>query len=149
MSASPPSPGPGWRIPVGPVLVVLSVAAVGVQLYGLYRPVGPPQSAWFPAADKVAHLLGFAVPVVLVLTALAWYAGATLRVRTGVVVLAVFAAHGVLSEIIQARLYADRSGDPADVLADLVGVALGALVFIAIQPSVIAHSTRQQVSVAP
>jgi hypothetical protein len=34
----------------------------------------------------------------------------------------------VVSEVVQARLMAGRSGDPADVVADLVGTGLGLLV---------------------
>ena len=54
MSAFPPSPRPDRRPNGGPALVVASLVAVTGQLYGLYRPGGPMQPAWFPGADKVA-----------------------------------------------------------------------------------------------
>jgi hypothetical protein len=42
-----------------------------------------------------------------------------------VLVLAVFAAHGVASELVQHFFYTNRAGDPLDVLADWTGTALG------------------------
>jgi hypothetical protein len=71
--------------------------------------------------DKVVHVLSFAF--------VTWSgARAGLPIRLLVAVLAV---HAVTSELIQHSLLAGRSGDPADVLADLAGVggvalALGA-----------------------
>jgi VanZ family protein len=106
-----------------PVAVVAAVLAVLVQLWGLYRVTGPPTAPWFPNADKVEHFLGFAVPVFLVL--LACWLGRTMRTRTIVVVAVVFAAHAVLSEIIQHNFYRERSGDPLDVLADWSGIIVG------------------------
>ncbi|HSO04907.1 MAG TPA: hypothetical protein VLQ92_10530, partial [Candidatus Limnocylindrales bacterium] len=41
-------------------------------------------------------------------------------------VIGLMVVHAPLSELLQHRLLADRSGDPWDVLADLAGVALGA-----------------------
>ncbi len=41
---------------------------------------------------------------------------------------AVFVAHAVVSEVVQATLLPLRSGDPRDALADVVGVGLGVLV---------------------
>ena len=69
----------------------------------------------FPGADKVVHLLLFA--------ALA----ATTRWRFGSagVGLAAVAAYAVLSEVVQARVLPERSGDAYDVVADLVGAAAG------------------------
>ena len=42
--------------------------------------------------------------------------------------MAVFAAHAVLSEVVQAVFLPHRSGDVLDAVADLTGVALGVLV---------------------
>ena len=69
----------------------LLVLAVAVQLVVLYSPEGG-GPAPFPQADKVVHLLVFLVPV-----ALAVVAGFRRRV-----VVAVFAAQAVLSEVVQA-----------------------------------------------
>lgn len=102
-----------WRA-LGMGLLALSVA---VQLFVLYRPrVGgtPP----FPYADKVVHLVIFALPVVLAVAA-------GLGVRA---VAVVAAAHAPVSETIQHFFVEGRSGDVADVAADLVGVGVGILV---------------------
>ena len=48
-----------------------AVIAVLLQLWGLYRVTGPPQPPWFPYADKLAHTIGFALPVMLILLAAA------------------------------------------------------------------------------
>jgi hypothetical protein len=111
-------------------LAVLAVLALAGQLYGLYRVTGPPTPPWFPQADKLEHALGFALPAALVLLTLDVRARA--RRRAGepsggraVLVAAVFAAHAVLSELIQHAFYRHRTGDPFDVLADCTGVALG------------------------
>ncbi len=89
--------------------------AVVVQLVVLYAPraVGPSAGQ----ADKLVHVAIFAF--------VAW-AG----VRAGLPVVplvVVLAAHAVLSELVQSTLFDERTGDPWDVVADLVGVGLGAL----------------------
>lgn len=107
----------------------LAGLAVSAQLWGLYRVVGPPTSSWFPHADKLLHAAGFAVPVALLLLALGLHAvdrSQRLTRRALVVVVAVFACHAGASEVVQDRFYANRTGDVLDVLADLVGVVLGA-----------------------
>jgi len=102
----------------GPVGLLVGLAlAVAVQLVVLYAPegVGPPR---FSQADKLAHLGIFLVPVALALVA---------GFRRWVVV-GVFAAHAVLSEVVQAVFLPHRAGDPLDAVADLTGVALGVVV---------------------
>ena len=139
----------GQNGPAGPYgrwVGVLAVLALVGHGYGLYRVTGPPTPAWFPQADKLEHLVGFAVPTALVLLALAgrvrerggpgpergvastqpW--GGRLRARTGWLVVAAFAAHAVLSEVAQHLWYTTRSGDPRDVVADWAGTAAGTLV---------------------
>lgn len=109
---------------------VAAVGAVLLQLWGLYRAVGPAQPAWFPFPDKVQHTIGFAVPVLLILLTIAlrgsfgWQWPAP---RTTVLVVTIFAAHGVVSEVIQHLWYRYRTGDLFDVLADWTGIALGVL----------------------
>jgi VanZ family protein len=113
-------------------LPTLAGLAVLAQLYGLYRPGGPPQPELFPGVDKVEHLIGFAVPVALVLIA-----GWRYRARRGRAVsrrfvgtvLVLFSLHAVASELIQGAFYVWRKGDPLDVVADLAGIALGLGVF--------------------
>jgi VanZ family protein len=121
------------------MLVVLSGLSVALQLFGLYRPVGPGQVAWIPYGDKVAHLVGFAVPVALILITLSWYAtrrGAVLTKLAIIAVAGLFAVHGVVSEIIQGNWYSDRSGDLVDVIADWLGVAMGVAAYAALRPAV-------------
>ncbi len=112
-----------WQIVAG-----LAALAVAAQCYGLYRPTGPPAPSWFPQFDKVEHAAGFALPVALILGALALRArlrGRTLDRRLPVAVALIFLAHAVLSEVIQHTFYRTRTVDPVDVLADSLGVALG------------------------
>ena len=99
------------------VALGLLLGAVVVQLAVLYAPEGggPPP---FPQGDKVVHMTVFLVPVAL----------AVLAGFRPWVVAAVFAAHAVLSEVVQAAFLPHRSGDPVDAVADLVGVGLGLLV---------------------
>lgn len=115
----------GWHL-----AALGAVFAVLLQLWGLYRVAGPPQPPWFPFADKVEHAVGFAVPVLLILLAIALrgsVSGQWPNTRTGVFVVAIFAAHGVVSELVQHQWYRYRTGDPLDVLADWVGIAVGML----------------------
>ena len=71
----------------------------------------------FPNFDKLVHSTIFALPVMFALLA---------RLPLWPVV-AVVGLHAPVSELIQWRLLPHRSGDPWDVVADLVGVTLGAL----------------------
>jgi VanZ family protein len=117
----------GWHL-----TAAASVVAVVFQLWGLYRVVGPGQPAWFPLADKVQHAIGFAVPVLLILLTIALRGSFGWRwpgSRISVLVVAIFAAHGVVSELVQHVWYRYRTGDLFDVLADWIGVALGVLLF--------------------
>jgi VanZ family protein len=119
---------PGWR-----VLAASALLAVALQLYGVYRVTGPPTPSWFPDADKVEHAVGFGLPVALVLLTLGARSGPALRRRRAVgAVTGVFAAHAVVSEVVQHLFYAGRTGDPLDVAADWAGVVLGAVVGVAL-----------------
>lgn len=92
----------------------LAAAAFGVQCLALYAPRAPGPPGGLPL-DKVAHLALFAV-----VTALAIWAGLPRRW-----VIVAMVGQAVLSEAIQEVLLVDRSGDLADLTADLVGIALG------------------------
>jgi len=121
----------GRRRSLPQVLTGLATLAVLLHLYGLYRSTGPPVPRWFPQADKLEHLVGFAAPVWLILLA----RGAALSATTGrptppprrfvLVVVGVFALHGVVSELAQHFFYVHRTGDAFDTLADWAGVASG------------------------
>ena len=91
--------------------------ACAVNLYGIYAP-SQPGPALFDGADKVFHLLSFAL-----LMATGLLAGLPARWLALALVL-----HAVASELIQHWLLPDRSGDPLDAVADAVGVAVGWLV---------------------
>lgn len=97
--------------------VVALVLALLVQLAVLYAPSVPPvPGTQTPGLDKVVHAAVFAA-----VTAAALAAGLAL-----VPVVAVGLAHAVVSELLQHLALPGRSGDPLDVLADAVGVVLGA-----------------------
>lgn len=98
-----------------------------MHLYGLYRITGPPSPPWFPNADKVEHVLGFALPVMVLLLALDWHGRRGARWTW--LVVGLFAVHAVVSELIQHWFYVGRTGDPRDALADWVGVAVGWLAY--------------------
>jgi hypothetical protein len=93
-------------------------AALAVQLVVLYVPRVPVVGAvGLPGADKVVHATVFGAVTLAGL-------------RAGLspaLVLGLGAAHAPLSELLQHLVLPGRSGDPFDVVADLVGVALGAL----------------------
>ncbi len=115
VAESGPSTGP--RRTAGRVLLLgLLAVAVAVQLVVLYAPSSPADPR-FAGADKVVHVLVFLVPVTVALLA-----GGPLRLVVGV-----FAAHAVVSEVVQGAALTARSGDALDVVADLVGVGLGVL----------------------
>ena len=96
-------------------------AAVLVQLVVLYAPSGPGASP-FPNSDKVVHVAVFLLPVAVALGAgiARW------------LVVTVFAAHAVVSEVVQGVLLPSRAGDGWDVVADLVGVGLGVTLWWAV-----------------
>lgn len=99
---------------------LLFAVALLVQVVVLYwpRPVG---TGGVPGLDKAVHVGVFA-------------AAAASGHRAGVPagwLAAGLGLHAALSEVVQGRWLAGRSGDPADALADLVGVALGIALAIA------------------
>lgn len=97
-------------------LALLGAALAG-QLLGLYAPSTPELGGpTVPGADKAAHVVMFAA---VVLTALR--AGLPPRWVVGLSLL-----HAVLSEVVQHELLPHRSGDLLDVVADVVGIVLGA-----------------------
>ena len=85
------------------------------SLYVLFWPDPAGGGVGIPGADKAVHLLLFA--------ALA----ATTRLRFGSAsaVLGAVVLYAVVSEVVQAVLLSRRSGDLLDVVADLLGAALG------------------------
>ena len=91
-------------------------AAFLAQCAALYLPLSG-GGGRIPGADKVVHLLLFAV-VAWPAVRLGW------RRRWVVPALTVQA---VSSELVQHFLVAGRAGDPWDLVADLCGIALGVL----------------------
>lgn len=93
---------------------VAFAATVLLSLYVLFAP-DPGGAPRFEGADKLVHLVLFAL---LALTA-------RLRLGASTAVWVAVAAYAVVSELVQGLLLASRSGDPLDVVADLIGVGLG------------------------
>jgi VanZ family protein len=97
-----------WRI--------LFVAAVALQLYGVYAPREAGPHVGIPQVDKIAHCFLFA-------------SVAFLGLKVGIParwLLAVLVANAIVSEFVQHYLLPQRDGDVFDALADVAGVALGA-----------------------
>ena len=92
----------------------LFAAAVVGQLVVLYAPRAP-SSGGVPGLDKVVHVLVFAAVL-----GLGWWAGAPRPL-----VLVVSVVQAPVSELLQWTLLPHRSGDLLDLVADLVGCALG------------------------
>jgi len=86
-----------------------------VSLYVLFWPDPAGGSVGIRGADKVVHLLLFA----------ALAATARLRFGSRVAALGGVAGYAAVSEVVQALLLSRRSGDLLDLVADLLGVALG------------------------
>jgi VanZ family protein len=96
----------------------LAAVALGMQFVVLYAPRAPAVDTGGIPVDKLVHVAAFALPTAALIAAglpRGWVIG-------------LMAAHAPLSELLQGQLLADRSAEGADVVADLVGVALGALV---------------------
>ena len=105
------------RRSVGTLVVV---GALLLQALIVYAPQAPGPEPAVPGADKVVHAVVFALPVVLAGVArLPWW-------RWLVVALAL---HAPVSELVQHTVLPHRSGDPLDVLADLVGLG-GAVLWV-------------------
>lgn len=102
------------RAPLSLLAWVAFVGACALNLYGIYAP-SQPGPALFTGADKVFHLVSFA---------LVMGTGMLAGIRARWLALALI-AHAVVSELIQHLLLPNRSGDPLDVLADATGIALG------------------------
>ena len=96
--------------------VGLAALALGLQLAVLYVPRAPSIATGGLPVDKLVHIAVFALPTVALIGA---------GVPRGWVI-GLMAVHAPLSEVVQDRFLAHRSGDPWDVVADLLGVALGA-----------------------
>lgn len=95
---------------------IVFVLACAANLWGLYAPSQPgPTILMFPGFDKVAHLLSFALVMA---------AGVVTGLRP-VVLAGVLLVHAGASELVQHLWLDDRSGDLADLVADVAGIALG------------------------
>jgi VanZ family protein len=92
------------------------VAAVALQLYGVYAPREAGPHVGIPEVDKVAHFFLFALVAFL---------GLKVRVPARWL-LAALVANAIVSELVQYFLLPQRDGDPFDALADLAGVVIGA-----------------------
>ena len=94
------------------------VVALAVKVYLLYLFVpGPSTDVAIPHADKIVHIAVFAAPAFF----------AVLARMPLWIVLSLLALHAPVSELVQHAFISGRAGEPLDVVADLVGVALGGL----------------------
>ena len=112
------------------MLTGLLVVALAVHLYGLYDPT--PTGGGLEINDKLVHGLLFGIPALL----------GVLRGAGGWWPL-LLALHAPVSELVQARLLARRTGDPWDGVADLVGVALGWWLARAMRRRAVARRSEQ------
>ena len=108
----------GGSLP-GRIVVLVLVLAANIGFYLPSIPAGTP-GAGVPGLDKVAHL------VVLALTV--WAAGRLLAPRLRfpmgwVVIVALI--HALLIELVQLLLLPQRGAEGADILFDVIGIALG------------------------
>jgi hypothetical protein len=103
--------------------VGLAALALGLQLAVLYVPRAPAIATGGLPVDKLVHVAVFVLPTVALIGA---------GVPRGWVI-GLMTVHAPLSEVAQDRFLAHRSGDPWDVAADLLGVAIGA--FLTRHPS--------------
>jgi hypothetical protein len=126
---SPSAPVDRWST-AWPAVAAAAGLCVVLQLWGLYAPAPSSSLEWFPGADKVAHAVGFGLPVALTMLAdllRRRSRGLPPRVRVLVITIWVSAAHAVVSELIQHAFYPDRHGDPLDLLADWSGIAIASM----------------------
>lgn len=90
---------------------------MGLQAVVLYAPRAPQVDSGGLPIDKLVHLVVFALPtaaLVAVGVPRPWAIG-------------LMAAHAPASELVQHALLPSRSGEVLDMVADLTGVAIGAL----------------------
>lgn len=98
-----------------PVLLGLGFA---LQFVALYAPDAPGSSSGFPHSDKVVHAVVFGIPVLVAgLGRVTWWPWVVL----------LGAVHAPVSEVVQHVVLTQRSGDPWDVVADLVGLGMASM----------------------
>ncbi|MCE1178515.1 MAG: VanZ family protein [Micrococcales bacterium] len=118
MSRQLERPAPARSVAPRGLLIGALAATLVVHLIVLYWPT-PGGAPGIPGFDKLVHVAVFAVPTTLGLLV-------TGRVPA---VLTLLALHAPVSEIVQWRFLANRSGDWRDLVADLAGVLLGWVVW--------------------
>ena len=91
----------------------------GFLLYILLRPTSdlPQNFPSFEGMDKVVHFLIFAL--------LAYLYKKAFPKHSIVKELLLLAGYALLTEIMQEKMHMGRSGDPLDLLADVMGISLG------------------------
>lgn len=99
-------------------LAFLAVCVVHLVALYLPSPPGAPASVLaVPHLDKLVHVLLFAMVAFT-----GRWAGVPIRL-----LLLALTADAVMSELVQGLWLPERSADPIDLLADLVGIAVGML----------------------
>lgn len=102
------------------VLCVLWLAEVIYALLLIPPDLASKPQLSIPGADKVAHFVLFAVLTFLLVKALK---ERNIQVKIPVIFTILF-AFGVATEVIQGYFIEHRSGDPWDLLADMLGVVV-------------------------
>lgn len=115
MPAAPDTPARRTGRRFGPGRYALIVVIL-LQMCALYVPM-PPGGGSSQGLDKVVHFVIFAVPVLV----------SAIGGRSHWPCVIVMTVHAPVSEIVQAVFLPTRSGDPADVVADLLGIGAGCL----------------------
>ena len=89
-----------------------------------------PKEPIFPYADKLAHLIAYAL--LAIVAAAAWTWRRRLHSREFAILFAGLAGYAVVDELLQLLPSVRRRADPLDWLADAVGTAVGLAVFAAV-----------------
>jgi VanZ family protein len=136
---APPWPGPATRRAARFALVAL------VLLVGWLALVPQPPRALSTGWDKLNHAIAFAALGAVACVGFASH-GLAERSAAGPAVMGALLAYGVLIEWVQTHI-PGRQGDARDVLADVVGLALGTAIVWLVRAQV-RRWTRKNASIA-
>ncbi len=135
---SPAEPhGPRYEREIDYLLWGLAVASAGLTLWLSLGPV-PPGTGSFPGADKAFHGLAYFVTTLLILFAAVWrpVRGLGPFARFAPALVAVIVSSGLVVEILQSMLTAEREAELGDWLADALGTLM----------AVVAHGLVRRIS---
>ena len=99
----------------GALAWAVAVGSVALQALALYWPSVPDTGVSIPGADKVVHVVLFGLHT--------WALARVAGLRWAVLLMG---GHALASELVQGFVVGTREADPLDLLADAVGVVVGA-----------------------